>query len=278
MKNKIYQVIAGLFVTTSLLWLAWWLGLHLFETGPSPDNFTDTYWIVPLLAAMLGLLASRRWGGFKSTFGQSLAFFSLGLGLQALGQITYTLYYRFGDVELAFPSVGDIPYLLSNLFYIFAVLSLLKILCFNRKFYQPLWIIALALLVTSGIVYAMTVTFLDIAVTDERGTIYRVLNVAYPLLQSIYFLLGLIALLQSKVLSGAKMFGSIALLLVALLTQFLADFSFLYRSYHGTWEPAGGSDLLYLLAYGLMGVSIIMIDVVRRRAVTPKNGSEVQGG
>lgn len=276
MKNRLYQALVIIFSVSALLWLAWWIGLHAFDAGPSPDNFTDTYWIVPLSAAVIGLAASRRWGGFKSTFGRALAFFSLGLGLQAVGQITYTLYYRFGDVELAFPSIGDIPYLLSNIFYIFALSSLLAFLYFKQKFYKPWWILVIALLITGGIVYAMTVSFLHIAVTDERGTLYSILNVTYPLIQSVYFLLGLIALLKSRILTGAKMFGSIALLLVALLTQFLADFTFLYRSYHGTWEPGGLSDLLYLLAYGLMGVSVIMIDVVRRRAIN--KGVEVKGG
>jgi hypothetical protein len=187
------------------------------------------------------------------------------------------MYFRFGGVELAFPSIGDIPYLLSNLFYIVAMVYLIQFLCLTRKFYQPWWVIAVALVVTGLIVYAMTVSFLNIAVTDERGAIYSVLNVAYPLLQSIYFLLGLIALLQSRILAGAKMFAAITLLLLALLTQFLADFTFLYRSYHDTWEPAGVSDLLYLLAYSLMGISIIMIDIVRRRAVAPKS-AENKGG
>lgn len=273
MKNRIYQIIVRIFSIAAVLWLAWWLGLRFFGVGPSPDNFTDTYWVVPLAVASIGLLASKRWGGFKSTFGRALAFFSLGIGLQALGQIVYTLYFRIGGVELAFPSIGDAPYLLSNVFYIFAMVSMLKFLCFGRPWLKPWWVPTAAFLVTGIIVYAMTISFLNIAVDDERGALYSILNVTYPLVQSVYFLLGFMALLQSRILAGAKMFGSIALLLVALLTQFVADFTFLYNSYHDMWEPAGLSDLAYLLAYGLMGVAIVLIDTVRQRAVGPGGGS-----
>jgi hypothetical protein len=277
-KNKIKQALMVLFMVTSLLWLAWWIGLHFFDIGPSGDNFTDTYWVVPLSASAIGLLASRRWGGFKSTFGRTIAFFALGVGLQACGQIVYTLYYRLGDVELAFLSIGDVPYLLSNIFYIFAVLAMLRVLCFGRKVYKPWWITVVALAATGLIVYAMSASFLGIAVEDERGTIYQILNVAYPLIQSIYFLLGLMALLQSRILAGAKMFLAVTVMLVALMTQFLADFTFLYKSYQGTWEPGGLSDLIYLLAYSLMGLSIILINRVRRQALNSANGDAAESG
>lgn len=269
MKNRVNQLITVLFFLSVFIWLGWWILLNVFNKGPSGDHFTDSYGVTAALGAIVGLLVARRWGGFKTKFGRAISFFALGMGLQFLGQLTYTLYFYIGNVELAFPSVGDIPYLLSNVFYIIAVSGLLGVLTYGKKFYKPLWITLVAIVATGLVLYLMSVSFLGIAIQDDRGTIYRVLNVAYPLIQAVYFGIGIIALLQSKILTGAKMFGSLVLLLLALMTQFAADFFFLYKSYHETWQPGGLSDLIYLIAYGLMGLSILWIDVVRRRAVAP---------
>lgn len=277
MKIKANQVIKAVFLLSLVVWIGLWIAINVFDTGISPDNFTDTYGVTALLGAVLGLVMARKWGGFKSKFGGAISFFALGMGLQFMGQFIYTLYYLIGNVEAAFPSVGDIPYMLSNVFYIVAVWKLLSVLCYPRKFYKPWWVILVAVLGTGAVLYAMTVGFLNIAVTDERGVIYQVLNIAYPLVQSVYFFLGIVALLQSRLLVGAKMFLAVSLMSVALLAQFLADFTFLYKSYHETWQPAGSSDLLYLVAYALMGMSIIMIERVRSKslAAAPQESSEV---
>lgn len=274
MKIKLNQLVKAIFLLSIALWLGLWVAINIFDTGISADNFTDTYGVTALLGAVLGLVMARKWGGFKSKFGGAISFFALGMGLQFLGQFIYTLYYLIGNIEAAFPSVGDIPYMLSNVFYIVAVWKLLSVLCYPRKFYKPLWVVAVAVVGTGAVLYAMTVGFLQIAATDDRGVIYQILNIAYPLVQSIYFFLGLIALLQSRLLVGAKMFQAVSLMTVALLVQFVADFIFLYKSYHETWQPAGTSDLLYLLAYALMGISIIMIERVRSKIVN--NNPEVE--
>lgn len=274
MKKRLNQLITALFFSAILFWGTWWVLLNVFNRGFTGDHFTDTYGVTAVLGSVIGLLAARRWGGFKTKFGRSLGFFAVGLGLQFLGQLTYTLYYYVADVELAFPSIGDVPYLLSNIAYIAAVGSLLGVLTFGKKFYKPWWVTALAILITGLVLYGMSVSFLGIAIQDDRGAIYRVLNIAYPLIQAVYFAVGVIALLQSKILSGSKMFGSLVLLLLALMTQFAADFLFLYKSYHETWEPGGPSDMVYLLAYALMGISILWVDSVRRKAVAP---SDVEG-
>jgi len=252
------------------VWVIWWIALNVFGRGPSADDFTDSYGIVALVGSVLGLTAAHRWGGFKSTFGRSISFFSLGMAFQFFGQLIYTLYFRLAGVEAAFPSWGDVAYMASNIFYIIAVAQLLRVICYPRKFYRPLYVVAAALAITGLVLLGMYKGFLNIGITDERGLIYQLLNAAYPLVQSIYFFLGLIALFQSKILAGARMFYAIALMTVALLTQFAADFTFLYKSYHETWIPAGISDLIYLIAYGLMGISIIMVDRVRRQLASPE--------
>ena len=121
---------------------------------------------------------------------------------------------------------------------------------------------------TLGLALLMYKSFLNLAVHDERGTIYSVLNVAYPLIQAFYFLLGIVAIMQARRMAGGKMLVAVSVMLFALIVQYIADFSFLYQSYHNTWQPASSNDLLYVSAYGLMALAILMINRVRRSVLS----------
>jgi hypothetical protein len=172
--------------------------------------------------------------------------------------------FRQFDVELAFPSIGDMPFFLSMIAYITGLVYLLKTITFGRPFFKPVvigvaGIVAMALVI--GIAYQ---GFIKLGIHDERGYVYSTLNVMYPILQAGYVLFGVIALLQSRLIAKGKLFSAVLLILVALLLQYAGDFAALYQSYHGTWVAAGSSDLLFVLAYGLMTIAINKVDRVRR--------------
>lgn len=251
-----------------VVYILWWIGINYFDM-PNRDNYTDTYGTVALAGSIVGIIIAKRWGMLKSRFGKSLFYFSLGLMLQFLGQLIYALFYRIGEVELAFPSVGDIPYLASNVAYILAVYHLLKVIVFNSNVFKPKWVLFASAAVTILISWLAYVSFLNLAIEDERGLIYQVVNVAYPFIQAFYFLIGFVALLQAKRISGGKLFGPVALVLVALIVQYGADFNFLYQSYHETWEAAGVNDLIFVSAYGFMALAILLVDRVRLNTLNP---------
>lgn len=246
-----------------LSWMVWWIFINFFGYEGSRDNFTDTYSLVALIGSVVGLIVAKKWGGFSSRFGKSIAFFAIGLGLQFLGQLIYGYYFRVLDVELAYPSIGDIPYLLSNVMYVLAVINILRVITPVGSFLKPLKVLVTSLVMSLGVLAAMYFGFLHLAAQDERGLIFQVVNIAYPLIQSVYFLFGLIALLQARRIAGGKMFWAVFVLLIALVVQYSADFMFLYQSYHDTWEAARLNDLIFVSAYTLMVLSILMINQVR---------------
>lgn len=248
-----------------LVWAAyllWWLSIHVLHKG-SPDNYSDTYSAIALTGSIAGLIIAKKWGLFKSTFGRALGFFAVGLFMQFMGQLIYGLYFRIGHIELAFPSVGDIPFLLTGVFYTLAIYNLLRVIVYKGSVFKPLKVLLTAIVATLLLVWLMYISFLHLAIHDDRGTIYSVVNAAYPFIQAFYFLLGLVAIMQAKRIAGGRMLGAVAVMLVALIVQYVADFSFLYQSYHDTWQPAGSNDLAYVMAYGMMALSILMIERVR---------------
>jgi hypothetical protein len=247
-------------------YVIWWVGINYFDL-PSPDNFTDSYSLVALTGGISGIVVAKKWGLFKSKFGRALSFFAVGLFLQFIGQVIYALYFRLGHVELAFPNIGDLAYIMTSVFYIFAVYSLLKVIVYKGSIFKPRIILLISVLATVGLVLALHFSFVNIAIHDDRGAIYAFLNAAYPSVQALYFLLGLIAIMQARRIAGGKMLGAVSILLFALIVQYGADFNFLYQSYHDTWQAAGVNDLLYVLGYGFMALSILMIDRVRRQVL-----------
>ncbi len=252
-----------------IIWVGfvvWWILINVTGKG-SRDNFTDTYSVVALATFISGAIVARKWGLFKSRFGSVIGYFAVGLLMQFLGHFIYALYFRLGNVELAYPSIGDIPFLLTGVFYILAIYNLLKVIVVKGNVFKPRYVPVISIITTLILSWLVYVSFLNLAIHDERGIIYSLVNAAYPIIQVFYFLMGVVAILQAKRMAGGKMFLSVSVILAALVVQYAADFSFLYQDYHGTWKAAGSNDLIYLVAYGLMGLSIIMIDVVRRRVI-----------
>jgi hypothetical protein len=252
-----------------LLWVAyaiWWVLINYLD-WPDRDNYTDSYSLIALTTSVAGIIAAKKWGLFKSKFGAAIGYFSAGLFLQFLGHFIYALYFRIGGVELAYPNIGDVPFLLTGVLYILAVYNLLKVIVYRGSIFKPRVILLVSVTMTLLLAWLVYVSFLHLGLNDERGALYSLLNFSYPFIQAFYFLLGIIALMQSKRMSGGKMLGAVSVMLIALIVQYAADFSFLYQSYHETWEAAGSNDLVYVMAYGLMSLSILMIDRVRRNAI-----------
>ena len=270
-KNK--RIFLYLPLLLCIVYIAWWAAIN-FLGWPNRDNYTDSYSLVALLAGVAGLMGAKQWGLFKSRLGATIGYISLGLIFQFLGHFIYALYFRIGHVELAYPSVGDIPFLLTGVAYILALYNLLKLLVVKGSIFRPVFVLITGITCTAILSYLVYVSFLKLGLHDERGSIYSALNVAYPVVQAVYFLLGLVALLQAKRMAGGRMFKAVLVLLVALIIQYVAEFSFLYQSYHNTWQPAGTNDLAYVIAYGLMAFAILMIENVRTGISSPTNGSK----
>jgi hypothetical protein len=285
LQNKITKLWT---ITPIIIWICyvvWWVVINYTNggnvEGAVRDNYTDTYSIIALLGSIVGVTIAKKWGLLKSIFGKTLFYFSIGLLLQFFGQFTYALYFRIGHIELAFPNIGDLFYISTSFAYILAVYYLLKVVIIKKGIFTPRWVLITSLAATGVLAWLSYISFLNLAIQDERGLIYQVLNVAYPLVQAFYFILGFIALMQSKRLSGGKLFRPVSFILLALFVQYLADFTFLYTSYHQAWEAAGTNDLIYVLAYGFMIVAIIMVDRVRISTTpqqTSKNEIEQENG
>lgn len=259
---KYIKYFAGL--TWTAFFIFWVVSLVL-DSPTLSNNFSDTYTVVPFIGSLLGFFVSRHWGGLKSLLGRASMMFAIGLFLQSLGQLSYSIAYLVSGEEIAFPSFGDVFFLATSIAYIYGSYLMLKIVKPFGNVFSPAWLTLVSILITFIVLCAMWFGFISQGIQDERGGLVSVLNVLYPLAQACYFLIGVVALIQSRRLGGGKMFVPIVLLLSSLCVQFAAEFYFLYSSYHSEWSAGGYSEGMYLFSYGLMIVAIAYLDTTRKK-------------
>lgn len=257
-KDRYFNLITLLF----FLLTAWWIYLQIFS---NPDElryqvFGGVYGIVAFLGAIYGLKTSRNWGGSKSIMGRSLLMFSLGLLSQVFGQLSYSYYVYYMLVEIPYPSIGDVGFFGSIIFYIYGVLLLgqaagvkFTIKSFGNKIQ--------ALIIPVVILTFTYIFFLQGYVFDWSNPLTVFLDFGYPLGAAVYISLALLAFLLSRKMLGGVMKYRILLILFALFIQYMSDFAFLYQAYNETFVAGGIVDFMYLISYLSMALGLLNLNI-----------------
>lgn len=248
----------GLFIFVPLS--VWWVmiyarGLH---EGLENNMYTLIYPLLSLLGGAIGHIVAQKWGGFKSIFGRAISFFSFGLFAQFFGQAMYAYYIYIQNIEVPYPSLGDVGYFGSVIFYILAVLALGKVIAIHTNLKSvsgKLWAFLIPLV---GLIISY-LFFLKGYVFDFSQPIKLVLDFGYPLGEALYISIAVLILILSRNVLGGMMRNPLRLLIFALVVQYISDFMFLYQANAGTWYVAGINDFLYSVSYMLLTLSLTYI-------------------
>lgn len=258
MKKTLLYALFGSFVI-------YWALLHLSNTDPDATFstiFSSSYIVVALLGGLFGLKKAQYWGGFKSLLGRSLGFLSLGLVFTTLGSLTLTFFYYVLNKEPSYPSIAEVFYLSGIISYIVGVF------CLSRTIRS--W----SLLRGKGLIKKILLIFVPLTMVGLTTSIFvsryategvplsvLITDYAYAFSQAIYAFIAIAILINSSKLFGGKLHKAVVILVVALIFQYAADYNYSYQILLGTWHTAGYGELLYLSAYTLIGLSILMFEV-----------------
>lgn len=242
--------------------LVWRLLLVLFPTPDADFNpwsfaWGASYQVVAIWGAIWGLFASAFWGGRKSVVGRLIIAFSLGLGLQSLGQSVYS-FFIFTTGEAPYPSAGDIGFFGSIPLYIYGSFLLSRVSGVSvslRSFSRQI----LAVMVPIALLLASFFLFLYGHEYDPSSPVTVLLDFGYPLGQAFYLAQVLLIFFLSRKYLGGIMRWPVLTILIALSAQYLADFTFLYQISRDLYIPEGINDVMYLVAYFLMAVALIRL-------------------
>ncbi len=254
-KNKALIVLFVLFVILIVLRI-------FFLINPGYENNNALIWgsiyqIIALFGAACGLYLSRLWGGYKSVIGRVNLAFAFGLLAQSFGQ-TISSYYFFKTGEVPYPSIGDIGFFSSVIFYIYGVLVLAKasgIKVSLNSFINKIQAIIIPLLLLTLSYWI----FLKNYIIDLNTPIKTFLDLGYPLGQAFYVAVVILIFLLSRKVLGGMMKQPIVLFLIALMIQYFSDFTFLYQVNNGLYVAGGVVDFIYFISYFAMALSLIQL-------------------
>lgn len=240
------------------------------------DIFAGLYGVVALFGGIWGLKIAKGWGGYKSVIGKALVMLSFGLLLQEFGQLSYAYYAVVKNTEVPYPSIGDAGYFGSVILYIYAATLINKAVGYKYNIKKlssktVAFVLPAAILLTSYLFFLRGYTF------EWSQPLTVLLDFGYPLGQSLYIALILLAFLLSRKVLGGTMRSRILLIVFAFCLQYAADFNFLYQASHETWATAGYGDLLYLSSYVFMALAILHMNAgsVDQNQTTPKVSEKV---
>ena len=258
----IARFILSVFIVLSLWWVTiYWRDL---TSGFENNAFTLIYPWISLIGGVVGLLISNKWGGLKSIIGRSLFVLSLGLLAQTFGQAAYAYYIYVLGIEVPYPSMGDVGYFGSVIFYLYGVLLLARVLRVNFSLRSLVGqaqaiIIPLILLGLSYILFLRGYEF------DWSQPLKVFLDLGYPFGQAIYVSIATIAFLASRKALGGMMREPMSFLLVALIVQYFSDFIFLYEASNEQWYVGGVNDYMYFVSYCWMAIGLIQLGVTFKK-------------
>ncbi len=255
-KNK--QLTFTLFLF--LFFTIWWLN---DSPGRSSNYFwgelENVYGLLALWGSICGITIAHKWGGFKTVIGRAIFMFSFGLLAQEFGQLAYGYYNFFLEIPVPYPSIGDIGFFGSILFYIYGVLLLAKAAGVKVKTKSFLTKIQSILIPTVILILGYLFLLQDYQF-DWLNPIIIFLDFGVPLGQAIYISIAILTYFLSKGVLGGLMKNKILFVLLALLIQFTADYTFIYQASRDLWVVGGLNDYMYLTSYFLMTLAILELN------------------
>jgi len=233
-----------------------WFFLQMFVDKSSImySVFSASYGVMALYGGIVGMHTSFKWGGLNTLVGKAIFMFSVGLFMQEFGQLAYSYYANVQDVQVPYPSVGDIGYFGTIPLYTYGVLLLAKssgIKISFRSFKKKIIALVIPALML-GIAYFL---FLQDYAFEFKNLIKIFLDFGYPLGEAIYISIAIITFIFSRTVLDGIMRSKALLVLIALVIQFMADYIFLYdpsEFYSGSFI-----DFVYLISYFAMTFALL---------------------
>jgi hypothetical protein len=269
MKNKkLFLFTIVFFVVITI----WWISLFVRgqQSGTENDIFTSVYGAVAFWGGIAGLVIAKKWGGFKSILGKAFGSFALGLLAQFVGQICYSYYIIVLGMEVPYPSIGDFAFFSTGFLYAFGSIQLIRSLGIRPalKTYQGR---IGAILIPLLWAFSSYFFFLRGYVFDWSSPVVIILDLASPIIDGVYISLIILVYLLSKKFLGGIMKFPVLFLMVAVFSQAIADYVFIFRASREMVYSGGVSDYIYLLSYTLMTIALMYLGFVFKKLTDGSN-------
>lgn len=258
----IRSTILAIYVLLVIFWL--YITFTGSQEGFVNNLFGTLYPVISVLGAVYGFFVAKKWGAWKSVVGRGILLISLGLLGEAFGQWAWSYYTVVKEVEVPYPSVADIGYFSIIPFYGLAMYHFAKASGVNinlKSFFGKLQ----ALIVPITMIVIAYVLFLKDIEVDFSQPLKTFLDFGYPGFEAIAVSIGILTYSLSRGVLGGRMKPKVLFIVIALIAQYVTDYTFLYTVGIETYYNGGIVDLMYTTSLMLMSLALVSFSKVGDR-------------
>lgn len=254
---------SGTIILIYLVAFLWWITMLITGTK---DSFANNSYglilgLIPVVGGIQGFFIAKQWGGWQSAVGKAIWFLSLGLVSWGLGTWIFSGYYNlYTDIEVPYPSLADVGYVLSLPFWALGMINLSK--STGAKFglrarsgKSMLLVVPIAAIILS---YYLLVVVARGGGFDfsESGIMKIFFDLLYPIGDVVILTIATLVYGLSYQYFGGQYKKAIYILLGGFIVMYAADFAFSYTTtletfYVGDWVDFLFTSSMFVLSYAL---------------------------
>lgn len=245
-KNRI-SFFVSLYLLVLLIWSVT-LFLNPDKTTLLNYWFNAGYGVMFLVAGVVGIVYAKSIG-WSSVIGKALTFIGAGLVSYAFAQFLWLYYNLFSSIEVPYPSIADIFFLL---FYVLVVIGFISLLNIFKLSITKEKIVQSVLLLPVVLAISLIFVFKPDLSTD-LSFLGKALNIAYPVCDTLILYIILVMLR----VSGGYFKSTTYFFAVSGVVLLIGDFLFTYRSAKEIYWNGDVSDLVFLISAFLFFLSFV---------------------
>lgn len=258
--------ISKFLLVSYLFLLAWWCFIQYLGTKDSPINywFAFAYGIPPILGGFFGIITSKKWGLFKSALGRAIFFLSLGLITWGVGEMIWSFYTLALNVEVPYPSLADVAFIVSWPFWTVGLISLSKATGVGlslRQWWGKLIAFVVPAVVIVASYYLLYVVARGGSIELSEDYIKLFFDLVYPIWDVVLLTVVMLIFFLSVRYLGGRFVFPIMLIIVGFIANYFADMGLSYLSTIGEYYNGGFPDLMFATAMCLLPIGVNMLDV-----------------
>lgn len=204
--------------------------------------------IYTLLPTFSAYLAMKKYG-LGSITGYAMFAFFLGLFFWFVGEVVWAIYVLAYAIEVPFPSIADIFYLLGYPLFYFGLISYLKVFrdALNKKVVTISSLAGLIVVIVTGIFVVPEALF------STANPIEGLISITYPIFDAILIIL---AIMGTLIFIGGRIWVSWILLSIGFILLGIVDLSYYYQVLLGLIWEGHPLELIYLWSYLHLAVAL----------------------
>lgn len=249
MSKKVSTELAAFLLVSVPILVA--IAINPFKANPYPWRYLLAIGGQIVICAFSAFLAISRAIklSLDSAFGRAFLAISLGIASWGLGSLVWLYYNLMANVEIPYPSLADLGFVL---LIPCVLLGTVWLVIGLKPKYTPVTIAKLVGIPIAVFVFSYYF-FVQDKLVEKIPLLVKVLNVTYPVGDAIFLSLALVVL---SIVSKSALYKPIFILCLGFIIEAFADTGFSWTISAGTYTVGCWVDFLFALAFFTIGLGV----------------------